>query len=149
MNFINKLSKFIYSRYGIDDLYKFLFKLYILVLILNIFIRNYIVFIIELLLIFIIFYRACSKNIYRRRKENEIYLKIKNKFLKPFRSIKRNFNDKDHIYKKCKSCKTVLKLPLPDSKGIKHAKCPKCNKKLTIFTVRKQKIEIIRNKKQF
>ena len=41
--------------------------------------------------------------------------------------IKRNMNDKDHIYKKCSKCKTTLKLPIPYERGIKHTKCPKCN----------------------
>ena len=39
MKFINKLQKFMYGRYGIDELYKFLFYFYILLLILNLFIK--------------------------------------------------------------------------------------------------------------
>lgn len=147
MKFINKVQRFMYGRYGMDDLYKFLFKIYILLLIIGIFVKHSIFFIVELFIIIIMFYRFFSKKIYIRSKENQLYLKCKNKLLKPFRNIKRSFKDKDHIYKKCRYCKAVLKLPLPYSRGIKHSKCPKCKKRVTIFAFKKQKIEIIKNKK--
>ena len=47
-------------------------------------------------------WRSLSKNIYARSKENQKYLKIKKKLVKPFSNLKRNINDKEHIYKKCK-----------------------------------------------
>ena len=147
MNFIYKVAKFMYGRYGIDDLSKFMFKLFFILFLFNILFRNYILLIIELLLILIIILRTLSKKIYVRNKENQIYLKVKNKVLKPFINIKRNIQDKDHIYKKCHKCKKILKLPLPDKRGIKHTKCPNCKRRITFMTFRQQKIEIIRNKK--
>ena len=146
MNFINKLQRFMYGRYGIDDLYKFLFKVYIILLIINIFIHHYILFILETILIIIIFYRIFSKKIYKRNKENQIYLKMRNKIVQPFKNIKKKYHDKNHIYKKCHHCNVILKLPLPESRGIKHTRCPKCKKRLTIITLKKQKIEIITNR---
>lgn len=91
------------------------------------------------------FYRFFSKKIYKRSNENQKYLKIKNNLLKPFKNFKRNMKDKDYIYKKCNNCKKTLRLPLPYERGIKHTKCPNCKKKLTIFVLKKQKIEIIKN----
>ena len=49
-----------------------------------------------------------------------------------------------NIYKKCSKCGTILKLPLQTKAGFKKAKCPKCNKKVRLFTFKKEKIEIIR-----
>ena len=146
MNFIYKVAKFMYGRYGIDDLTKFISKLLFIILLFNILFRSYILLIISLLLLIIIIYRSLSKKIYIRNKENNIYLKIKEILLKPFKNIIRNYQDKDHIYKKCRKCKKTLKLPLPEKKGIKHTKCPNCKNKITFITFRKQKIEIIRNK---
>lgn len=146
MNLRNKLIKFMYGRYGVDELYKFLFILYIITFITNIFLDSIILEIIGLIIILLTFYRTLSKNIYQRSKENREYLKLKKKIIKPFENIKRNILDKEHIYKKCSKCKTTLKLPVPYERGIKHTNCPKCKKRLSLFVLKKQKIEIIKNK---
>ena len=48
MNYINKFQKFMYGRYGIDELYTFLFKVYLFLFIINIFIRSSILTYLEL-----------------------------------------------------------------------------------------------------
>ena len=143
----DRIRKFMYGRYGPDELYRFQLILYLITIFISIFIKSKILSVIQLLLIISIFFRPMSKKIYKRSNENQIYLKIKNKIAKPFINIKRNIKDKDHIYKKCRKCKTTLKLPLPSKRGIKHAKCPHCGKRITLFTLKKEKIEIITNKK--
>ena len=143
----DKIRKFMYGRYGPDELYRFQLILYLITIFISIFIKSKILSVIQLLLIISIFFRPMSKKIYKRSNENQIYLKIKNKIAKPFINIKRNIKDKDHIYKKCNKCKTTLKLPLPSKRGIKHAKCPHCGKRITLFALKKEKIEIITNKK--
>lgn len=148
MKYIEKFQKFMYGRYGIDDLYNFLFKLYIVIIVLDLFLDSKVFLILEILVAFIMLYRLFSKNIYARSNENTKYLKLKKKVLKPFENIKRNFKDKNHVYKKCGKCKKTLKLPLPNKRGINHAKCPHCKKRLTIFTLKNQKIEIIKNTKK-
>lgn len=147
MNFIYKIAKFMYGRYGLDKLSKFSLQILFILFLSNILFRIKYLFIIELLLLLLIIFRTLSKNIYVRNKENQKYLKIKNKILKPFQNIKRNFKDKDHIYKKCSKCKKTLKLPLPDKKGIKHVICPNCKNRITFITLKKYKVEIITNKK--
>lgn len=148
MKYINKLQSFMYGRYGIDDLYKFLFKLYIALIILSLFVKSKILIILEFVVIIIMFYRVFSKNIYARSSENQKFLMIRNKLVKPFINIKRNINDKEHIYKKCNKCKTTLKLPLPSKRGLKHAKCPHCGKRVIVFTLKCQRVEIIRDGKK-
>lgn len=147
MKFIAKVQKFMYGRYArLDELYKFLFWIYFILLIIDLFVNSKILLILELLVIFIIFYRMLSKNIYKRSNENIKFLKFKKKLLKPFSNIKRNIEDKEHIYKKCPKCKTILKLPIPMERGIKHAKCPKCKIRVKVLALKKVKVEIIRNK---
>ena len=149
MKLIYKLQKFMIGRYGPDELYSFLLKLYILLFIINIFVNSKILNTIELLTVLILFYRFLSKNITRRRKENKIYLKTKEKVLKPFKNLQRNYQERDtYVYKKCFKCKTTLRLPLPSKRGIQHAKCPKCKKKISFLCLRKEKIEVIKNKKR-
>ena len=145
---IDKISKFMYGRYGMDELSKFLLKVYIALAIINVFVDSSIISALGLIIFAVVLYRFCSKNCYKRRKENNKYFLLKKSLLLPFKNIKRNIKDKDYIYKKCFKCKTILKLPLPMKRGIKHAKCPKCKKRLTIFTLRKQKVEIIKQNKK-
>lgn len=146
-----KIRDFMKGIYGIpDELYKFLFILYFALLIINIFIKSNILSIIELVIIIIMFYRMFSKKIYKRSDENQKFISLKKKILKPFNVIEKNVKDKDHIYRKCHKCKTILKLPLPNDRGFKKAKCPHCGKKRRVFTLRKLKVEINKeNNKRF
>lgn len=150
MNNINsKLYKFMQGRYGIDELYQFLFITYILLLFIDIFVDFDFLAILELLLVICIFYRVLSKNIYKRRKENNKYLKVRNKIKYYFSFQKKKWDERDNkIYKKCPKCKTILKLSLPNKRGIKHVVCPKCKKRITLLCLRREKVEIIVNKKK-
>lgn len=147
MKFINNFQKFMYGRYGVDDLYKFLMYLYIILVIINLYIKSNILSIIELIILIIMFSRFFSKNIYKRSNENVKYLNIKRKILKPFNNIKKNYKDNEYIYKKCRHCKKLLKLPIPYSRGIKEVKCPKCKKTFKMLVLKKEKTEIISKKK--
>ena len=148
MKFIQKLQKFMYGRYGLDDLGNFLFKIYLILFILNLFLKLYVLTIIEFILVVVILYRFISKDIYKRSRENVLFRKIKKKLFKPFSNIKRNINDKDHVYKKCHYCKTTLKLPLPNKRRIKKVKCTNCKKRNKFLILKKMKIELIKNKKK-
>lgn len=150
MKCIEKIQKFMYGRYGVDDLYRFLFKLYILLLIIDLIFKVSFIKYIELFIIVVMFYRVLSKNIYRRSDENIMFLKIKRKVLKPFDRLKKwiyRIIDKNYIYKKCRKCKTVIRLPLPDKIGIKSVKCPNCKKRNKVFCFKKEKIEVIKKEK--
>ncbi|MCI9233879.1 MAG: hypothetical protein HFH08_04690 [Bacilli bacterium] len=146
MNFMNKFVRFMYGRYGSDEFNHFLFLGYLFCFIINLFFHKNWIFIVEMILVFTIFFRTFSKNIERRKKERQLFLKMKRYIRRPFETTMKNYKDKEHIYKKCYKCKTILRLPLPDKKGIKHTKCPTCKKKLIVFALKHQKIEIIRKK---
>ncbi len=148
MKWQNKVMKFMSGRYGPDELYKFLFGLYILIFILNIFINSKYFKALELLTFVIMIYRFFSKKISKRKKENQIYLKYRKKFLNPFKNLKKKLKDPDNVYKKCHKCHKKLKLPLPDKRGIKHSKCPVCGHKNKFIVLKKLKIEIIKQKRK-
>lgn len=146
MKIRNIINGLLQGRNGLDELNILLIWIYIIITIINIFINNFYTDITGLILIILIIYRSYSKNIYRRQKENHIFITIIDYIKRPFINIIRNIKDKDHVYKRCSKCKTTLKLPLPKSIGINHAKCPNCKKRLTILNFKKEKIEIITNK---
>lgn len=128
----------------IDELNRFLIFIFILSVIVSIFISNFIIDLIPFLLLAIIIFRLSSKNKQARYKENQTYLNIKKILIKPFDVVIKNIKDKDHVYKRCSKCKTIAKLPLPKKSGIQHAKCPKCNKRLTLYTTKHEIIEVIK-----
>lgn len=137
----------------IDELNRFLIIIDIILIIVSIFIKAFLLDLFKFIFLGLIIFRIASKNKIQRQKENKIYLKIVNTLTKPFKNIVRNFKDrKTHVYKKCSKCKTTLKLPLPNKRGINHAKCPECGNRVTLFTLRKKqeekiKVEVIKKKK--
>ena len=114
-----------YGRYGPDNLYNFLTVTYLIVAIVNMFLRSAIIAALALVLIFSVFFRSLSRGIYQRSPENRKYLAIKGK-VKGFFTLSRQKarERKTHIYKKCPACKSVLRLPR--TKGKHTVKCPRC-----------------------
>lgn len=140
-NFINKLTKFMYGRYGIDELYYFLLIICLIIIILNIFIKSSILTIIEFIIFSVAIYRYLSKNKYKRNKENKKYLYIKDKILNYFNYQRRKYNDRNtHMYKKCPKCKQKIRLPL--KKGKHTVKCPNCSHKFEVKCSKDEKVKV-------
>lgn len=120
---MNKIYKFMDGRYGIDELYKFLLIICTILILLNIIIKSKIIDIIELIILIISTIRFLSKNKSKRQKENQIYIKIKNKIIKYYQYQKKRYQDHNtHIYRKCPKCKQKIRLPL--KKRQTHSKMP-------------------------
>jgi len=134
-------------RHLIDNLNRFLLVIFLILFIISLFIRNFFLDLTKVLLLVIIILRIIDKNTNRKEKQNKIYIKYRNILLKPFDVLIKNIKDKEHVYKRCHKCKTILKLPLPDKRGIKHSKCPNCGKRITFITFKQIKIEVIKRKK--
>lgn len=130
-NFRNKLIKFMYGRYGTDQLYKGIFGMVILLLILNLFIGSTIISSVSTLLLILATYRVFSKNIYRRQKENAQYLKLMAPLKKSFRLTSKRLKDiKSYRYRKCPNCKKTLRLKR--KVGSHKTVCPKCGTKMDV-----------------
>lgn len=114
-----------YGRYGPDNLYNFLTVTYLIIAVVNAFLRSAIVAVLELVLILYALFRFFSRNIYKRSEENRKYLALKGK-IKGFFTISRQKakERKTHIYKKCPSCKSTLRLPR--KRGNHTVRCPRC-----------------------
>ncbi len=75
-------------------------------------------------------FRALSKNIYRRSQENAAYLRIKDRALGRFGSlIARLKQRKDYSFFRCPSCKALLRVPR--GKGRLNITCRKCGERFT------------------
>ncbi|MBQ8164856.1 MAG: hypothetical protein IJZ94_03485 [Clostridia bacterium] len=130
------MSRLMYGRYGVDRLYTGLFILFLIIAVIDIFITNQLVSMMLSLLNFLImafmFYRVFSKKIYKRKREETVYLNILSKVKRPFTILKRRVKErKTHIYKKCPSCKTQLRFPR--KKGTIMVTCPKCKNSFKVL----------------
>ena len=69
---------FMYGRYGVDELYYGLFGLWLALIIVNMFVRSYIIYLLETAVIIYSLWRMLSKKKDKRRRENEAFLKLWN-----------------------------------------------------------------------
>lgn len=129
--FKERLIGFMSGRNGADALANALFIVYLVLFLINLFVRSYIISIIQLVTVGYIFFRMMSRNIYKRQIENRRFCSI-GRAIKGFFSLsKSKWRDrKTHIYYKCPHCKKTLRLP--KIKGKHTVKCPCCKEKFDI-----------------
>ena len=138
---IDKIYKYMNGRYGIDELYRFLLIVCLIIIILNMFINSEILRLLELIIFVYAIYRVLSKDRYKRSKENKKYLEVKDKIVSYFDYIKRKYRDRNtHMYKKCPRCKQKIRLPLKKGKHI--VRCPKCRERFEVKCNRNEKIKV-------
>ena len=130
-SFKERLARFMMGRYGIDRLYYFLMAVCFILIVINIFVSSIWISLIETLLIGYAIYRVMSKNIYKRQQENEKFTKIADKPKKFLNLQKCKKRDKaTHVYRKCPSCKSNLRLP--KEKGEHTVVCPCCKHRFSV-----------------
>lgn len=124
-----------YGRYGIDKLYYFYFAIYFILVLISMATDNAIVYAITNIastaLLIYMFFRVLSRNISKRYAENQKFEKHFNKVTSFFKLQKNKYRDrKTHVYRKCKHCKAVLRLP--KRKGKHSTTCPRCARILKV-----------------
>ena len=70
--FKDKMARFMYGRYGMDQLSRNLSLICLVLLIVTMFVRNNVIYMIALVGIVYTYYRVFSRNISRRSEENEL-----------------------------------------------------------------------------
>lgn len=127
----NAIVRFMYGRNGMDQLNRTLFWGYIAVFLgqvlfsaLRLQIPALICEIVLWPLMVLILFRMFSKNLPKRRTENQKFVNwwwgVKNRNA----SAKARHADKDHKYFTCKTCGTICRVPVGKGKII--ITCPKC-----------------------
>ena len=123
--FKDKMARFMYGRYGMDQLSRNLSLICLVLLIVTMFVRNNVIYMIALVGIVYTYFRVFSRNISRRSEENEKYLKFHDKVVGKLNKIKFRITDsKTHRIFRCPSCSQ--KIRVPRGKGKISIKCPKC-----------------------
>lgn len=124
-NLGNNVKRFfinLYRRsYGMDDINKVLIILYFGISIINIFLKNNIVYYASSIFFIIFIIRYFSNNKVARVEENRAYRKVI-KYLK----LKWQYRKTHRIYI-CKNCKQLIRLP--KGQGKIESTCPTCGRK--------------------
>lgn len=130
-NFKDRFLRFMYGRYGVDQLYYGLMGLFWGLFVLNLYLRTYVLQALTSAVFCLMLFRTFSKNIERRRRENEVFLKIWRPVLKFTKQTINRFRERrTHVYRKCRQCKSTLRLPRKT--GTHTAVCPKCGNRFEV-----------------
>ncbi len=129
--FSNRMYNFMVGRYGMDDLYKFLLYFSIFCVVLNLFVRSKILYYLGLASLVFATFRAYSKNIAARRRENDKYLAL-TKDIRPFvkLQVRRIREIKTARFRRCPHCHKTLRLP--NRKGRHTVVCPNCHQEFKV-----------------
>ncbi len=130
-----KLRVFMTGRTGPDELYRFLNMAALVLIIIDIFVRNEIanavLFGAAILLLLVAIFRAFSKNAAKRRAENAKYLAVRGKVTGWFKLQRDKVKfRKTHVFRTCPNCKRTLRLPR--KKGEHSVTCPVCKTKFSV-----------------
>ena len=120
-----RFARFMYGRYGNDNLNRFLTITSLIILVISLIPVLWFLWFLALGLMIWSSFRCYSRNIYKRRRENERYLKLIQP-IKNFSRLQKNKrrDRKTHRYFKCKHCRAVLRVP--KGKGKITVTCRSC-----------------------
>lgn len=107
----NAIRRFMYGRYGNDQLNLFLLLLYLLLYLVFLFTGLEPLYWVGSIVLFIALFRLLSRSIERRRAENAKFMRAAGPFLSWLRLRRTIRRDKEHVYFKCPSCGQQLRVP--------------------------------------
>ena len=125
-----RLSAFFYGRYGHDKFNTALLVLYVILAVVNVIARGLfsvrIFFFLQWTVFFVVLFRALSRNIPARRKENEWFMKNFSGLIEWFKLLLKRIKDiKNKRYRRCPHCRATIRLPI--KRGKHTVKCPSCH----------------------
>ena len=111
-----RLARFMIGRNGNDQLNRFLLLADVVLLLLASLLGRTalgsLLYLLVLALLGLTYFRMLSRDVYKRRSENESYLRRKQQFLSRLRVFKERWKQrKDYKFFTCPSCKAVMRVP--------------------------------------
>ena len=120
-----KLRQFMQGRYGADELSRFSSIVVIVLLVVSLFTRWSIFYLLGFALMIYMYFRMFSRNIAKRRAENQKFLNFRYHAVVQWNKQKNQLAQrKTHRFFKCPSCKQ--KVRVPKGRGRICITCPKC-----------------------
>ena len=118
------LARFMYGRYGTDQLNNTLIVLYLILYVLAIITRWVVLYWISLVLVFVSLFRCLSRKIDHRRAENARFLQVTAPLRRNCKQFSIRMRDRDHRYFKCPNCGQQMRVPR--GKGRITVHCRSC-----------------------
>ena len=122
--FRNALQRFLYGRYGSDQLNLFLMVSYLVLLLLSVLPGLGVLEFVSFALVAVTLFRTLSRNLPARRAENAKFLKLVGPVTRWYRLQRTILRDKEHRYFKCPNCGQQLRVPR--GKGKISVNCRSC-----------------------
>lgn len=120
----NAIQRFMYGRYGTDQLNLALLVLYLVLYLISALLRLEILYWLSLAVLFLLLFRTLSRNAARRRAENAKFLQVSGPVMRWWRFQRTVHRDKEHRYFKCPNCGQQLRVPR--GKGKITVTCRSC-----------------------
>ena len=120
----NAIQRFMYGRYGGDQLNVFLLVLYLIFYFISIWTNFLPLYWLTVVLIITALFRTLSRNLTRRREENAKFLRLIDPAVRWMRLRRTIRRDKEHRYFRCPSCGQQLRVP--KGKGKITVTCRSC-----------------------
>ena len=120
----NALQRFMYGRYGNDQLNVFLLVSYLALYLIYVITGFDALYWVSTVMMVACIFRMLSRNYSRRREENAKFMKKAGPIIQWFRLRRTIRKDKDHTYFKCPSCSQHLRVP--KGKGKITVTCRSC-----------------------
>lgn len=120
----NALQRFMYGRYGNDQLNLFLLFSYVALYLLYSITHIVLFYWVSFATVVWSLFRLLSRNFAKRRAENAKFMKLAAPVVKWYRMRRTIHRDKDHVYFKCPSCAQQLRVP--KGKGKITVTCRNC-----------------------
>lgn len=120
----NAIQRFMYGRYGTDQLNLALLILYLVLYLISALLRLEILYWLSLAVLFLLLFRTLSRNAARRRAENSKFLQVAGPVMRWWRFQRTVHRDKEHRYFKCPNCGQQLRVPR--GKGKITVTCRSC-----------------------
>ena len=135
MSFFRKLLdrfyRFMYGRYGADTLFYVLFGAFFVLNIAGNLFRVRVLWALSFVPAVLALLRYYSKNLSRRRAENQRFLAAWGRVRGGFALLRDRVRDRKVCrYRRCKACRAVLRLPL--QRGKHTVVCPRCGKRRAV-----------------
>lgn len=120
-----KFRSFMQGRYGVDALTRMLFGAAVVCMILSFFPFGRLFYLLAIAAMVYGYYRTFSRNYEKRYRENQTYIRLKNRAAAKFRKQKDRMMQRKHyhIYT-CAQCRQKIRIPRGHGKIM--VTCPKC-----------------------